>query len=85
MFESKESTLLVTMLFCPKFANQIFPSTCCIRPKRVTNWRKQFPIRCTANNTAPFEEILQRWRAIGIIVSDLISPRFEPQTSRAED
>ena len=36
-------------------------------------------------NTAPFEEILQGWRAAGNIVSDLTSPRFEPQTFRFRD
>ena len=36
-------------------------------------------------NTASFEEILQRWRAVGNTVSDLTSPRFEPQTSRSKD
>ena len=32
-------------------------------------------------NIAPFEEMPQRWRAVGNTVSDLTSPRFEPQTS----
>ena len=36
-------------------------------------------------NTAPFEETSQRWRAVGNTVSDLTSPRFEPQTSRSKD
>ena len=36
-------------------------------------------------NTAPFEEMLQRWRAVGNTVSDLTGPRFEPQTSRSRD
>ena len=36
-------------------------------------------------NTAPFEEMSQRWRAIGNTVSDLTGPRFEPQTSRSRD
>ena len=29
-------------------------------------------------NTAPFEEMSQRWRAIGNTVADLTGPRFEP-------
>ena len=36
-------------------------------------------------NTAPFEEMLQRWRAVGNTVSDLTSPRFEPQTYCSTD
>ena len=36
-------------------------------------------------NTAPFEEMLQRWRAVGNTVSDLTGSRFEPQTSRSRD
>ena len=36
-------------------------------------------------NTAPFEEMSQRWRAVGNTVSDLTGPRFEPQTSRSRD
>ena len=30
---------------------------------------------------APFEEILQRWRAVGNTMSDLTGPRFEPLSS----
>ena len=29
-------------------------------------------------NTAPFEKMLLRWRAVGNTVSDLSGPRFEP-------
>ena len=36
-------------------------------------------------NTVPFEEMPQRWRAVGNTVSDLTPPRFEPQTSRSKD
>ena len=36
-------------------------------------------------NTAPLEEMLQRWPAVGNIVSKLAGPRFEPQTSRSRD
>ena len=28
-------------------------------------------------NTAPFEEMLQRWRAVGNTLFDLTSPRFD--------
>ena len=36
-------------------------------------------------NTAPFEETLQRLRAVGNTVSDLTAPIYEPQTSRYRD
>ena len=29
--------------------------------------------------------MLQRWRAVGNTVSEVIGPRFEPQTSRSRD
>ena len=35
--------------------------------------------------TAPFEEMLQRWQAIGKTAFDLTGPRFEAQTSRCRD
>ena len=36
-------------------------------------------------NTAPFEELSQRWQAVGTAVFDFTGPRFEPQTSRSRD
>ena len=36
-------------------------------------------------NTAPFEEMSQRWRTVGNTASNLTGPRFEPQTSRSRD
>ena len=36
-------------------------------------------------NTASFEEMSQRWRAVNNTVSDLTGSRFEPQTSRSRD
>ena len=36
-------------------------------------------------NTAPFEEMSQRWRAIGNTVPDLTGPSIEPQISRSRD
>ena len=36
-------------------------------------------------NTAPFEKMSQRWRAVGNTVFDLTSQRFEPRTSRFRD
>ena len=38
-----------------------------------------------AGYTASYEEISQRWRAVDNTVSDLIGPRFEPQTSSSRD
>ena len=34
---------------------------------------------------ASFEEMLQKWRAVGNTVPDLTGPKFEPQTSRSRD
>ena len=36
-------------------------------------------------NIARFEEMSQRWRAVGNTVFDLTGPRYEPQTSRSRD
>ena len=33
-------------------------------------------------NTASYEEMSQRWRAVGNTVFDLTGPKFKPQTSR---
>ena len=35
-------------------------------------------------NTASFEEMLQRWQAVGNTASDLTGPRFESRTSGSE-
>ena len=37
------------------------------------------------SNTAAFEEILQRWRAVCNTVTDLTGLRLEPPTSRSKD
>ena len=44
-----------------------------------------FPRHCAWATTALFEEMSQRWQAVGNTVSDLTAPRFEPQTSRSRD
>ena len=36
-------------------------------------------------NSAPIEEILQRWRAVGKTVSDLTGTKFKPQTFCSRD
>ena len=43
------------------------------------------PTLLLPGNTAPFEKMSQRWRAVGNIVSDLTSPRFEPRTFRSRN
>ena len=40
-------------------------------------------LRLRAAQLRPFEEMFQRWRAVGNTESDLNVPRFEPQTSRS--
>ena len=54
-------------------SNQIFYYTCCIT---LSLWG---PISASLRpgNTAPFEEMSQRWRAVGNTVSDLTGPRLE--------
>ena len=36
-------------------------------------------------NTAPFEEMSQRWRAVGNTVANLTGPKFESLTYRSRD
>ena len=44
------------------------------------------PRHCArATQLQTFEEILQRFRAVGNTVSDLTGPRFEPQPYRSRD
>ena len=52
---------------------------------RVTSLRGHLRVIAPAGNTAPFEEMLQRWRDVGNTLSDLTGPRFEPQTSHSRD
>ena len=66
-------------------SNQIFHYTRCNTPERVTSWRGPSPRHLRPGNTAPFEEMSQRWRAVGNTMSDLTGPRFEHQTSRSKD
>ena len=65
------------------YKDEIFHYTRCDTPKRVTSWQGQSPRHC-AGNTAPFEEMSQRWRVVGNTVSNFTDPRFEPQTSRSK-
>ena len=63
----------------------MFCNICCITTKRVTTRRVLLYVIATASNTAPFEEKLQRWRAVGNTMSDLIGLGFEPQSFRFTD
>ena len=51
----------------------------------VTSLRAHVDVVSPAVNTTPFEERSQQGRAVRNTVSDLIFPRFEPQTSRSRD
>ena len=64
-------------------SNQVLYNTRCIAPKLVTNWRSRRPFRVIA--PVSFEQISQRWRAVGYSESDSIGPRFKPQTSRSKE
>ena len=54
---------------------------------RVTSWRDPSPRHCACEpgNAAPLKEMLERWRAVGNVVSDFISRIFEPQIYRFGD
>ena len=51
----------------------------------LTSWWNVSPLRSPGGNTAPFEEMTQRWRAVGNTLFDLTGPRFEPRTSCSRD
>ena len=69
---------------------QIFYCTYDIMLKRLTSWRAYLRV-IAPPNTAPFEEMLQRWQAhvntanLTANVSNLTGLRFEPQISRSTD
>ena len=68
-------------------ANEIFYysySLCYAEACNDFAWPFSASLRLRAT-IAPFEEMSQRWRAAGQTVSDLASPRFQPQTSRSRD
>ena len=64
---------------------QIFYYIRSTKPKRVTSFRGNFRVAGPTGNTALFEVMSQRWRAIDNTVSDLTGVRFEPQTSHSRD
>ena len=67
-------------------SHQVFHYTRCIAPKRVMSLRGPSPCHCAqATQLRAFEEVSQRWRAVGNTVFDLTGPRFEPQTSHSRD
>ena len=51
----------------------------------IVTFNKKYIIFSMPEQTDPFEEMLQRWRAVGNTVSNLTGPRYEPQTSRSRD
>ena len=66
----KQSFLSLYSLNCAKSCNEFAgPIPASLRP----------------GNKAPFEDILQRWRVVGNIVSNLTGARFEPQASRTRN
>ena len=72
-------------MFCSSNqSNQIFHYAYCITPKRVPSLRGS-SLSLRPGYTVPFEEMLQRWRAVGNTLSDLTGPIFESQTSRPRD
>ena len=52
-------------------------------PKRVTSFRAH--LRVITLGQPIFRKISQQWRAVGNTGSDLICPRFEPQTNSSRD
>ena len=67
------------------YQNKISRYSRCITRERVTSWRDPISTSLRPGDIAPFEEMLQWWRAVGNTVSDLTSPRFEPQTSYSKE
>ena len=63
--------------------NLIFHHTHCNTPKRVYEFTGPISSSLHPGNTASFEEMSQRWRAVGNFVFDLACPRFKPQPSRS--
>ena len=55
---------------------QIFDYTHCITPKGVTSLQGSSPRHCARKTATPFEEISQRWQAVGNCV------RFEPPSPK---
>ena len=56
----------------------------CVTTKHVKSLRAHLRV-IALGNSAPFQEMMQRWRAVGDTVSDLTHPRFELLTSRSRD
>ena len=64
--------------------SNFFHYICCITPKHLTSLWVHLRVIAPEGNTASFEEMLQRWRAVGNTVSDVTGPRFAPQTSSSK-
>ena len=78
--------LAIFIYYCSQFtANIKSLFTLALLRQSVLRVRGAHPRLLRPGNSAPFKEILQRWRVVGNTVSDLTGPRFEPQTSRSRD
>ena len=65
---------------------KIFHYTRCNMPKRVTTLLGPSTGHCARATLLRFsKKSCSEWRAVGNTVSNLTSPKFEPQTSRSED
>ena len=60
----------------------IFALFCAYREHWCNEFAGPISASLCTGNTASFEEMVQRWRAIGNTVSDLIGLRFEPRAFR---
>ena len=56
-----------------------------LRPSMLRIGGAHFRVIAPESNIAPFEEMLQRWQAIGNTVSNLTGLISEPQTFRFRD
>ena len=65
--------------------SQIFHYTRGVTPKRVMSFAWPISASLYPGNRDCFKEMLQRRRAFGDAVSNLIGPRFEPQTSHSRN
>ena len=57
----------------------------CITPNRVMSCGAHLCVIIPVGNIANLDKMEQQWLAVCNTVSDLISTRFEPRTSRAKD
>ena len=63
----------------------MFHYTRCITPKRVTSRRGPSPRHCALATQLLSKKCRSGGKPLATVVSDLTSPRFDPQTSRSRD